>query len=55
MGLFQNEVQIVEKPKHNKTNNVEIKPLNGYDNIRKRFDENNTLTVKRQPIESVKT
>ena len=54
MGLFQNEIQIVEKPKSNKTNNIRIKSLNGYDAMREKLDGNNILTVKHQPIESVK-
>ena len=33
MGFFENEIKIVGKPKDNKTNNVKIKPLNGYDAI----------------------
>ena len=54
MGLFQKEVHIVEKPKHNKSNGIKTKSLNGYDAIREKLDEHNTLTVKHQPIESVK-
>ena len=38
MGLLQKEIQMVEKSKHNKTNNVEIKPLKGYDAIRETLD-----------------
>ena len=34
MGLFQKEIQIDEEPKHNKTNNIKIKSLNGYDAIK---------------------
>ena len=34
MGLFQNDINIAEKLKHNKTNNVKTKSLNGYDAIR---------------------
>ena len=54
MGLFQRYIQIVEQLKHNKTNNVKIKYLNGYDAIREKHDEHNILNVKHQPIESVK-
>ena len=50
MGLFQNEIQIVEQPKHNKTNIIKIMSINGYDAIREQLDETNTLTVKHQPI-----
>ena len=49
MGLFQNGIQIVKKPKSNKTKNFKIKSLNGYDAIGEKLDENNTLTVK-QPV-----
>ena len=34
----------VEKPKNNKTNDIKIKALNGYDAIREKPDEHNTLT-----------
>ena len=34
MGLFQDGVKIVEKPTDNKTNNVNIKSLNGYGAIK---------------------
>ena len=34
MGLFQNEIRIVEQPKNNKTNAVKLKSVNGYDAIR---------------------
>ena len=54
MGLSQKEIQIVEKPKHNETNNINIRFLNWHDAIRKKLDEHNTLTVKHQPIESAK-
>ena len=53
MGLFQKENQIGEKPKHNKTINIKIESLNGYDTVTEKPDENSTLTVKRQPVESV--
>ena len=54
MGLFQNEIKIPEKPKNNKTNNIKIIFLNGYDVIRNKLDEHNTLTVK-QPVANEKT
>ena len=41
MGLFQKDVQIVEKPKINKNNYGTIKSLNGYDAIKYNFGENN--------------
>ena len=52
MGLFQNEIKIVEKPK--KTNNVKIKSFNGHGAIREKLDDNNTLTVK-QPVVNEET
>ena len=55
MGLSQKETQIVEKPKHNKTSNLKIRSPNGYDVIRERLDKHNALTVKHQPVGSVKT
>ena len=42
-------IQIDGKPKNNKTNDVKIKYLKGYDAIREKLDEHNTLTVK-QPV-----
>ena len=46
MGLFNNEVELIVPPKkQNKT--IEIKSLNGYDAIREKLDEGNTLTVKK--------
>ena len=45
MGLIQNEIQIVEKPKNNKPDKVKLKYLNGYDYIREQLYEGNTLTV----------
>lgn len=49
MGFFQNDIKIVEKPKYNKTNDVKMQSLSGYDAISEKLDENNTLTVK-QPV-----
>ena len=54
MCLFQNGIEIAEKPKHNKTNNANIKSLNGCDAIREKLDDNNTLTVK-QPVVNEQT
>ena len=34
MGLFQNEIQIVETPQNTKPDKVELKSLNGYDAVR---------------------
>ena len=55
MGLFQNEIDIVEKPKNNKTNNVIKKTLNGYYAIREKLDENNALTVKQPAVVNEQT
>ena len=56
MGLFQNEIQIVEKPKNDKPDKVKLKSLNGYDAIREKLDEHNTLTVKQLVVnEKTKT
>ena len=47
MGLFQNEIQIVENPENNKPDKVKLESLNGYDAIREKLDDNNnTWTVK---------
>ena len=49
MGLSQNEIRIVGKPKESKTNTIKMKSLNEYGAIREKLDENNALTVK-QPV-----
>ena len=51
MGLFK-EVELIIPPKKQNTNNkaIEIKSLNGYDAIREKLDEGNTMTVK-SPVE----
>ena len=53
MGLFK-EVELIIPPKKQNTNNktIKVKSLNGYDAIREKLDEGNTMTVK-QPVESV--
>ena len=53
MGLFK-EVELIIPPKKQNTNNktIKIKSLNGYDAIRGKLDEGNTMTVK-SPVESV--
>ena len=35
MGLFQNEIQIVEKSKNNKPEKIKFKCLNGYESMRR--------------------
>ena len=50
MGLFK-EVELILPPKKQNTNNktIKVKSLNGYDAIREKLDEGNTMTVK-QPV-----
>ena len=54
MGLFNNsEVELIIPPKKKSGKNdkaAKVKSLNGYDAIREKIDEDNTLTVK-QPVE----
>jgi len=46
MGLFNKEVELIP-PKKQTNNNKTIKvKLNGYDAIREKLDEGNTMTVK---------
>ena len=63
MGLFNKEVELIP-PKKQSTNNkpIKVKSLNGYDSIREKIDEGNTMTVKQpvlgkgpQPLEKPKT
>ena len=46
LGLFQNDIQVVETLRNNIPDNVQLKILNGYDSIRKEVDQGNTLTVE---------
>ena len=52
MTFFNKEVELIIPPKkqNSKTNNVKVKSLNGYDAIREKLDEDNTLTAK-TPLE----
>ena len=53
MTFFNKEVELIIPPKkqNSKTNNnVKVKSLNGYDAIREKLDESNTLTSK-TPVE----
>ena len=52
MGFFNKEVELIIPPKKQNTNNktIKVKSLNGYDAIREKLDEGNTMTVK-QPVE----
>ena len=53
MGLFKNDGLTIPPKKQNANNKtIKVKSLNGYDAIRKKLDEGNTMTVK-QPVESV--
>ena len=63
MGLFNKEVELIP-PKKQSINNkpIQVKSLNGYDAIREKLDEGNTMTVKQpvlgkgpQPLEKPKT
>ena len=52
MGLFKEVELIVPRKQNNKT--IKIKALNGYDAIREKLYENNTMTVKQPVQESTK-
>ena len=51
MGLFK-EVELIVPPKKQNTTNktIKVKALNGYDAIREKLDEGNTLKFK-SPVE----
>ena len=51
MGFFHKEVELIIPTKKQNTNNktIKVKSLNGYDAIREKLDEGNTMTVK-QPV-----
>ena len=48
MGLFE-EVELITPPKKQNNKTIKVKPLNGYDAVREKLDEGNTMTVK-QPV-----
>ena len=50
MTFFNKEVELIIPPKkqNTKNNDVKVKTLNGYDAIREKIDESNTLTAKHQ-------
>ena len=51
MGFFHKEVELIIPPKKLKNDkSVKVKSLNGYDAIREKLDEGNTLSVK-APVE----
>ena len=49
MGLFNKEVELIIPPKKQNNKTIKVKSLNGYDAIREKVDEGNTMTVK-QPV-----
>ena len=49
MGFFNKEVELIIPPKKQNTNNKNLSvksSLNGYDAIREKLDEGNTMNVK---------
>ena len=56
MTFFNKEVELIIPPKkqNNKNKDVKVKSLNGYDSIREKLDEGNTMTVK-TPVEQQNT
>ena len=55
MGFFKTDGELIEPKKqtNNKTDKIKVKSLNGYDAIREKLEDSNTLTVK-QPIQQQK-
>ena len=51
MRFFNKEIELIP-PKKQISKTIKVKSLNGYDAIRGKLDEGNTMTVK-QPVESV--
>jgi len=50
MGFFNKEVELIVPPKKQNSKTIKVKSsLNGYDAIREKLDEGNTMTVK-QPV-----
>ena len=49
MGFFNKEVELIIPPKKQTSKTIKVKSLNGYDAIREKIDEGNTMTVK-QPV-----
>ena len=50
MGFFNKEVELIIPPKKQNSKTIKVKSLNGYDAIREKLDEGNTMTVK-TPVE----
>ena len=48
MGFFNKEVELIP-PKKQTNKTIKVKSLNGYDAIREKLDEGNTMAVK-QPV-----
>ena len=57
MRFFNKEVKLIISPHKQNTNNktIKVRSLNGYDAIREKIDEDNTLTVKQQPVVTERT
>ena len=62
MGFFNKEVELIIPPKKQTSKTIKVKSLNGYDAIREKLDEGNTMTIKQpvlgkgpQPLEKPKT
>ena len=55
MGFFKTDAEYIEPKKHtnNETDQIKVESLNGYDAIREKLEDSNTLTVK-QPIQPQK-
>ena len=49
MGFFNKEVELIVPPKKQTNKTIKVKSLNGYDAIREKLDEGNTMTIK-QPV-----
>ena len=49
MGFFDKEVELIIPPKKQTSKTIKVKSLNGYDAIREKLDEGNTMAVK-QPV-----
>ena len=49
MGFFNKEVELIVPPKKQTNKTIKVKSLNGYDAIREKIDESNTMAVK-QPV-----
>ena len=57
MGLFNKEIELIVPPKKPNNKTMKVKTLNGYDAIREKVDENNTMTVhtSKTPVVNEKT